>query len=64
MRDGIIIEREDPVKFAEAILSLLENPARAGELGAAAQRTAMERFDLDAVAKRYAKLYATLRICR
>lgn len=59
-RDGIIIEREDPVKFAEAILSLLDNPARAGELGAAAQRTAVERFDLNAVAKRYAELYEAL----
>jgi glycosyltransferase involved in cell wall biosynthesis len=60
-RDGIVIERENPAEFADAILKLLDHPARARELGNAARETARKKFDFDSVAQRHVELYEWLR---
>jgi glycosyltransferase involved in cell wall biosynthesis len=56
-RDGIIVETEDPNAFAKTILQLLDDPARAREIGTAARKTVLERFELSAVARRYLEVY-------
>ncbi len=43
---GILVPPEDPIAFAEAILSLLDDREKAGRLGRQARKDAEEMFDL------------------
>jgi phosphatidylinositol alpha-1,6-mannosyltransferase len=43
-KTGLLVPYDDPAALADAILSILRNPARARELGQAAKRRARERF--------------------
>ena len=58
-----LLTAHTPEALAEAIITLLDDPARAQAMGAAGQRDALERFDyergLDAIAETYR---ATLRL--
>jgi glycosyltransferase involved in cell wall biosynthesis len=46
-RTGLLVPPDDPTALAEAILSLLENPARAGEMGLLGRRRALSEFGMD-----------------
>lgn len=48
---GIIVPREDPVRLAEALSSLLDDPERSSTLGAAAVRRVGEAFSPGAVGR-------------
>ncbi|MCX7887602.1 MAG: glycosyltransferase family 4 protein, partial [Verrucomicrobiae bacterium] len=50
-RTGILVPPEDPVRLAEAILDLLENPDKRAALGRAAQAVARVRHRPDTVAQ-------------
>jgi N-acetyl-alpha-D-glucosaminyl L-malate synthase BshA len=55
--EGYLVPREDDAEVARAILTLLEDPARARAFGAAGQRRVQERFQLNTSISRYADLY-------
>lgn len=48
---GIIVPREDPVRLAEALSSLLDDPGRSSSLGAGAVRRVEEAFSPSAVGR-------------
>jgi phosphatidylinositol alpha-1,6-mannosyltransferase len=50
---GLIVEPDDPKALAAAILTLLQNPARALELGANARTVAYAKYRWDLIAERY-----------
>ena len=52
---------ERPEDLADAVVSLLADPARRRELGAAARIHAAERFDWDTIADRYDDVYRGLK---
>jgi L-malate glycosyltransferase len=58
--NGILVAPEDPEELAHALLSVLSDRVLAIRLGDSARRTAVERFSLASVARRYADLYHTL----
>jgi L-malate glycosyltransferase len=58
-KTGLLVPAGDSGVLADAVIELLENPARARELATAA-RTALEAFSPESVASRYIKLYASL----
>lgn len=47
-QDGLLVSPEDPQALAAALADLLADPVRRARLGVAAQRTAVERYDIDA----------------
>jgi glycosyltransferase involved in cell wall biosynthesis len=47
-RCGLIVPKDDPAALAAAIDGLLADPARAAQLGAAAQRRCLEHYHLEA----------------
>jgi len=55
--DGIVIEGEDVPAFATEIGRILTEETWARELGNAARRAALERFDMPVVARGYLELY-------
>ena len=57
---GVVVPQQDPSALAAAALAILENPTRAGSLGAAARARAAA-FGIDAIADRYLSVYAGLR---
>jgi glycogen(starch) synthase len=57
---GLLIEPGDPGALADAIVSLLGDPAAAERMGAAARRRALELFTLDRCADEYFALYRQL----
>ncbi len=57
-RHALVAER--PEEFADAVASLLADPARRAELGAAGRKHALERFDWDTIAARYEGVYREL----
>ena len=57
---GLLVPPDDPGALAQAIVSLVEDPARAHALGAAGRRRAEERFSWDSVAARLHGLYGEL----
>jgi len=60
-RSGILVPPGDADGFARAAESLIRDPARRAELGAAARRRARERFSADVIVGRYVELYR--RVC-
>jgi glycosyltransferase involved in cell wall biosynthesis len=54
---GILVAEEDPSAYAEALVSLLENHAKALSLGQAARLRVTAEFSLSAVIRRYASVY-------
>lgn len=53
---GLIVPPQDPAALAQALCELLENPARAFEMGKAA-RAAVQGYSLDAMMSRYGELF-------
>ena len=58
-RTGVLVPRRDPGAMAQALIGILTDPERAGQLAAAA-REDLDRFTIDATAARYASLYDRL----
>lgn len=59
-RTGLLVDPEDSGAFADAVLSLLGDPARSAAMGEAAGRAARERFDISRTAAGIERLYLTL----
>lgn len=57
---GLLVPPGDPVALAEALLKLLDEPALAARLAAAARQRVHERFDARHRARRYEALYEQL----
>lgn len=57
---GLLVEPRDPPAFANAVTSLLEDPARARSLGSAAKLRQREEFTLDAMVRTLSDLYCEL----
>ena len=58
-RDGLLVPPADPASLAEAICSLLADPARRAVLGSAAKESAM-RFEPQAAADQLARIYLSV----
>ena len=57
---GFLVEKNDPEALAKAILTLLQDDARAERMGRAGRQRAMERFTWDRVADRMYTRYRDL----
>lgn len=57
---GLVVPPADSAALAEAVGALLDDPARAMAMGAAARRVAEERFSVRAMVGAHEKLYARL----
>jgi glycosyltransferase involved in cell wall biosynthesis len=58
--DGILAQRGDANAIASALIRLLENPAAASAMGAAAAQRIREHYTIDRAVERYYRLYARL----
>jgi glycosyltransferase involved in cell wall biosynthesis/lysophospholipase L1-like esterase len=58
--NGLLVDPGDVEGLAAAIRSLLDAPAEAARLGAAARRTVLERYDVERVGRAYLDLYRGL----
>lgn len=56
-QNGILVQPNDPVRLTEAILSLLNDPAKRETLANRAKKTAFEKFNSKITAERTVKLY-------
>ncbi len=56
-RTGLLVEVGDARSIARAVARLVDDPALAGRLGAAAAREQRERFTLESMAQRYREVY-------
>jgi L-malate glycosyltransferase len=56
-RTGVLVPPSDPESLAAAIRSLLEHPAAAHRLGAAARAHVIERFSFDHMVREFESLY-------
>jgi glycogen(starch) synthase len=54
---GFVIEKDDVVALASAVVHLLEHPGEADRIGSAARRRALERFAWDGCVDEYERLY-------
>ncbi|MHB8449177.1 MAG: glycosyltransferase family 4 protein [Mycobacteriales bacterium] len=59
---GLLVPPEDPVALADALASLLDDPDRAADLGAAARERVRREFAPAGAARRWAELYTA--VCR
>jgi starch synthase len=59
-RTGLLVPADDDAALAEAINSLLADPARAAQYGAAGRARAVAEFSWDSIAALTAELYASL----
>lgn len=57
---GLIVPPRDPEAFAQACLSVLADPVRRAELGAAARKRALAEFTLDRCVSTYRRHYAAV----
>jgi glycosyltransferase involved in cell wall biosynthesis len=57
---GVLICGHQPANYAEALLQLLRDPARAARMGDAARARAISEYDLETATQRYARLYRGL----
>lgn len=58
-RTGLLVPPGDPEAMARAVTALLDDPARAGEMGAAARERVRSEFAVDVMVERYRSLYET-----
>jgi glycosyltransferase involved in cell wall biosynthesis len=58
--NGYLVQPEDPALLADSIVSLLDSPAKARELGLAARRTVEEQFTFGVMIEHLIHLYADL----
>lgn len=58
--DGILIDQPEPTLYAEALLEVLTDSAKAKAMGEIAREHAQARFDLEIIVGRYAQLYRKL----
>jgi glycosyltransferase involved in cell wall biosynthesis len=58
--NGLLVDPEDHVALAEALLTVLLDPALGGRYGCAARATVVERYSLDHVMSVYLDLYHSL----
>jgi glycosyltransferase involved in cell wall biosynthesis len=58
--EAVLVPPGDATRLAEAMVSLLRDPARAARLGAAGRRRALEEFSLERLVEETAALYDTL----
>jgi starch synthase len=59
-RTGLLVEPRDPGQLAEALSSLLQAPARAAEMGAAARQRVLREFSWTAIGRRTVEVYERL----
>ena len=57
---GLLVEPQDPIALARAILTLLEDPARRRRMGESARRRVSEMFTVEKMIEGYESLYASL----
>lgn len=57
---GLLAEREDEARLAEAVVRLLDDPSERARMGANARRWIQERFTIDVVAAQYVAFYERL----
>jgi glycosyltransferase involved in cell wall biosynthesis len=57
---GLLCEPNNPEALAQAIETLLANPAQARALGQAGRKAVLERFNIQHMARRYLDLFASL----
>jgi glycosyltransferase involved in cell wall biosynthesis len=58
---GILVSPGDPAALAEAILALLNDPARARRMGCAGRERVLAHFTADRVARRMIEVYESVR---
>jgi glycosyltransferase involved in cell wall biosynthesis len=58
--NGLLARRDDPASFAALANSLLDDPARCRDLGAAGRQDVARRFSLEAMLDQYEMLYQSL----
>ena len=58
--EGVLISGHEPVEYARALMSLLDDPARSQRMGRRARSRAAAAFGLEAIVQRYAQLYRDL----
>jgi glycosyltransferase involved in cell wall biosynthesis len=56
-RTGILVEPRDPEALAVAVISLLDDPGRAADIGRRAAEQATHRFSREATARAFESLY-------
>jgi glycosyltransferase involved in cell wall biosynthesis len=59
-RAGVLLEPGDVKGYADAVVSLLDNPGRRAGIGAAARRRAIDMFGVEAHMEKLGNLYETL----
>jgi sugar transferase (PEP-CTERM/EpsH1 system associated) len=57
---GVLVPPRDPSALADAVTGLLADPARLAAMGTAGRRRAEERFSVEAMVRRYERLYSEL----
>ncbi|HXW43170.1 MAG TPA: glycogen synthase [Streptosporangiaceae bacterium] len=58
--NGLLVPADDEIALAEAVSTLIEDPAKAAEFGARGRARAVAEFSWDAIAAQTAGLYASL----
>jgi glycogen(starch) synthase len=62
---GLLVDPESPAYLADAVISLLQSPARLRELGLAGRQQVLARFHYVEMARRFAEVYRkTIRTCQ
>lgn len=56
-RSGLLVQPDDPLALAQALLALADDPDRAAAMGARGRQAVEQRFSLDAMVAAYRSLY-------